>query len=87
MHDDMTFNAWKVLQRSKELDQRPKRAQAQPNEPFLIQTEWLFGMSVSWEVRWGLEEWEPKMHIVKELRALNIFFNNMLFSLKNGLLF
>ena len=44
-------------------------------------------MSVLREVRRGLEEWEPEMHIVKELRALNIFFNNMLFSLKTGLLF
>ena len=44
-------------------------------------------MSVSREVRWVLEEWELEMHIVKELRALNIFFNNMLFSLKTGLLF
>ena len=25
MHDDMTFNAWRVLQRSKELDQRQKK--------------------------------------------------------------
>ena len=66
---------------------RTKRAKAQPYEPFLIQTEWLFGMSVLWEVRWGLEEWESEMHIVKELRALNTFFNNMLFSLKSGLLF
>ena len=49
--------------------------------------EKLFGMSVSWEVRRGLEEWEPEMHIDKELRAFNIFFNNMLFSLKTGLLF
>ena len=24
MHEDMTFNVWRVLQRSKELDQRPK---------------------------------------------------------------
>ena len=38
-------------------------------------------------MRRGLEEWEPEMHIVKELRALNIFFNNMLFSLKSSLLF
>ena len=43
-------------------------------------------MSVSWEVRRGLEEWELEMHIVKELRALNTFFNNMLLSLKSGLL-
>ena len=44
-------------------------------------------MSVLREVRRGLEEWEPEMHIVNELRALNIFFNNMLFSLKTILLF
>ena len=44
-------------------------------------------MSVSWEVRRGLEEWEPEMHIDKELRALNNFFNNMLLSLKSGLSF
>ena len=44
-------------------------------------------MSVSREVRRGLEEWEPEMHIVKELRAINISFNNMLFSLKTGLFF
>ena len=49
--------------------------------------ERLFWMSVSKEVRRELEEWEPEMHIVKELRALNIFFNNILFSLKTGLLF
>ena len=24
MHEDMTFNAWRVLQRSKKLDQEPK---------------------------------------------------------------
>ena len=64
-----------------------KKEKAQPYEPFLIQTEQLFGMSVSWEWRQGLEEWEPKMHIDKELRALNIFFNNMLFLLKFGLPF
>ena len=34
------------------------------------------------KVRLGLEEWEPEMHIDKELRALNTFFNIMLFSLK-----
>ena len=44
-------------------------------------------MSVSWEVRRGLEEWELEMHIDKELRALNTIFNNMLFSLKFGLPF
>ena len=49
--------------------------------------EWLFGMSVSWKVRLGLEKWEPEMHIDKELRALNTFFNNMLFSIKIGLPF
>ena len=49
--------------------------------------ERLFGMSVSREVRRGLEEWEPKTRIIKELRALNTFFNNMLFSLKSSLLF
>ena len=49
--------------------------------------ERLFGMSASWEVRQGLEEWEPEMHIDKELRVLNTFFNNMLFSLKSDLLF
>ena len=56
MHDDMTFNARRVLQRLKELDQGPKRAQAQLYEPFLIQTERLFGMSVSRKARRGLEE-------------------------------
>ena len=56
MHDDMIFNARRVLQRSKELDQGPTRVQAQPYEPFLIQTERLFGMSVSREARRGLEE-------------------------------
>ena len=35
----------------------------------------------------GLEEWEPEIHIDKELRALNTLFNNMLFSLKTGLPF
>ena len=30
MHEDMTFNAWRVLQRSKELDQGPKEQKAQP---------------------------------------------------------
>ena len=34
-----------------------------------------------------VEEWELEMHIDKELRALNTFFNNMLFSLKTGLPF
>ena len=33
-----------------------KRAKAKPLEPLLIQTDWLFGMSISWEVRQGLEE-------------------------------
>ena len=36
-----------------------------------------FGVKVSWEVRWGMEEWEPEMHIVKELKALKTFFNNL----------
>ena len=49
--------------------------------------EQLFGMSVLWEVRWGLEEWESEMHIDKELRVLNTFFNNMLLSLKSGIPF
>ena len=56
MHDDMTFNARRVLQRSKELNQGPKRAQAQPYKLFLIQTKRLFGVSVSREARRGLEE-------------------------------
>ena len=30
MHDNEASNARRVLQRSKELDQRPKRAKAQP---------------------------------------------------------
>ena len=30
MHDNKASNAWRVLQRSKELDQGPKRAKAQP---------------------------------------------------------
>ena len=34
-----------------------------------------------------VEEWELEMHIDKKLRALNTFFNNMLFSLKTGLPF
>ena len=38
-------------------------------------------------MRLGLEEGELEMHIDKELRALNTFFNNMLFSLKTGLPF
>ena len=29
MHDNEASNVWRVLQRSKELDQGPKRAQAQ----------------------------------------------------------
>ena len=66
---------------------KTKRVKAQPLEPFLIQTERLFGMSVSWEVRQGLEEWELEIHIDKELRTLNTFFNNMLFSIKTGLPF
>ena len=44
-------------------------------------------MSVSWKERRGLEEWELKMHIDKELKALNTLFNNMLFLLKTGLAF
>ena len=87
MHEDITFNAWKVLQRSKELDQGPKEQKFNHRNSFSSQTERLFGMSVLREVRRELEEWEPEMHIVKELRVLNIFFNNMLFSLKTGLLF
>ena len=66
---------------------RTQSAKGQPLEPFLIQMEWLFGMSVSWKVRRGLKEWESEMHIEKELKALNIFFNNMLFSLKSSLPF
>ena len=87
MHEDITFNAWKVLQRSKELDQGPKEQKFNHMNSSSSQMERLFGMSVSRELRRGLEEWEPEMHIVKELRVLNIFFNNMLFSLKIGLLF
>ena len=30
MHDNEASNAWRVLQRLKELDQQPKRAKAQP---------------------------------------------------------
>ena len=30
MHDNEASNAWRVLQRSKKLDQGPKRAKAQP---------------------------------------------------------
>ena len=59
-----------------------KKVKAQPQEPFLIQTQWLFGMSVSWEVRQGLKEWESKMHIDKEVRALTICFNNLPLSIK-----
>ena len=61
---------------------RTKRAKAQPYEPFLIQMEWLFGMSVSWEERWGLEEWESEMHIGKEVRTSKTFFNNLPFFIK-----
>ena len=86
MHEDMTFNAWRVLQRSKELDQRPKEQKLNYRNPSSSKwndcLEWL-----SWEVRRRLEEWEPEIHIYKELRALNTFFNNMLFSPKFGLLF
>ena len=87
MHEDMTINAWRVLQRLKELDQRPKEQKLNHRNPSSSKQKKLFGMSVSWEVRWGLEEWELEMHIDKELRALNTFFNNMLFSLKLGLPF
>ena len=44
-------------------------------------------MSVLREERQGLEEWELEIHIDNELRALNTFFNNMLFSLKSNLPF
>ena len=71
----------------KRIRSRTKKAKTQPQEPFLIQPQRLFRMSVSLEVRQGLEEWESKMHIDKELRALNTLFNNVLFSLKSGLPF
>ena len=49
---------------------RTKKAKTQPQEPFLIQPQRLFRMSVSLEVRQGLEEWELEMHIDKEVRVL-----------------
>ena len=63
------------------LDQGPKGQKLN----FLIQTERLFGMSVSWEVRRRLEELESEMHIYKEVRTSKNFFNNLPFSLKTGL--
>ena len=44
-------------------------------------------MSVLWEVRRRLEEWEPKMHIDKEVRALITCFNNIQFSPKSDFAF
>ena len=86
MHEDMTFNAWRFLQRLKELDQEPKEQKL--NHRNLSSSKWNdFLESVSWKVRRGLEEWEPEMHVDKELRALNTFFNNMLFPLKTSLPF
>ena len=83
---DMTFNAWRVLQRSKELDQGPKEQKL--NHKNHSSFKWNdFLKWVSHEKWRGLEEWEPEMHIDKELRALNTLFNKMLFSLKSGLPF
>ena len=42
-------------------------------------------MSVSWKARRGLEEWELKMHIDKEVRISKTFFNNLPFSPKSSL--
>ena len=39
MHEDMTFNAWKGLTKIKRIRSRNKRVKAQPEEPFLIQTD------------------------------------------------
>ena len=64
-----------------------KRAKTQPYEPFHIQMEWLFVMNVSWEVRQGLEECEPEMHIDKKVRTSKTFSNNLPFSPKIGFAF
>ena len=34
MHEDITFNAWRVLQRSKELDQWPKERKLNHRNPY-----------------------------------------------------
>ena len=34
MHDNETFNAWRVLQRSKEFDQGPKKYKLNHKNPF-----------------------------------------------------
>ena len=33
MHEDMTFNVWKVLQKSKELDEEPKEQKLNHRNP------------------------------------------------------
>ena len=67
-----SYKDWKIISRT-------KRAKAQPQEPFLIQTERLFGMSVSWEVRRRLEELESEMNIDKEVRTSKTFSKNLPF--------
>ena len=87
MLDNESSNAWRVLQRSKELNQGSKEQKPNHRNPSSSKQNDCFWMSVSWEVRRGLEEWEPEMNIDKEVRTLKSFFNNLLFSPKSGLTF
>ena len=87
MHDNEAFNTWRVLQRSKELDQGSKEQKPNHRNPSSSKRNDCFWISVSWEVRRGLEEWEPEMNIDKEVRTLKSFFNNLPFSPKSGLTF
>ena len=87
MLDNESSNAWRVLQRSKELDQGSKEQRPNHKNPSSSKRNDFFSMSVSWEVRQGLEEWEPEMNIDKEVRTLKSFFNNLPFSPKSGLTF
>ena len=54
--DNESSNAWRVLQKSKELDQGSKEQKPNHRNPSSSKRNDCFWMSVSWEVRWGLEE-------------------------------
>ena len=60
MYEDMTFNAWKVLQRLKELDQGPKGQKLNHRNPSSSKRndclEWM--SQEKWEEGWKNENWK-----------------------------
>ena len=88
MHEDTTFNARRVLQRLKELDQGPKEQKLNHRKPSSSKRN----NCLKWVSHKKRDEgWKNEnrryIYIDNELRALKTFFNNMLFSLKSSLPF